>query len=84
MLIIYQLLLIGALIGESIIVLNALHYVHQFESTVDNLDQGVRVSLLDIESSFQSKFDPFFYGASTSCSGKKNNIKNYKCLCTFK
>ena len=69
MLLIFQLLLIGALIGESIIVLNALHYVHQFESMVNKLDQGERVSFLDIESSFQSKFDPFFYGASSSCSG---------------
>lgn len=71
MLFIYQILLIGALVGESIVVLNTLHYVHQFDTIVAKLGSGASVPMTDIEASFGNKFDPFFYGASSSCKGNE-------------
>jgi len=71
MLFIYQILLVGALIGEAIILFNALHYVHQFETIVAKLGQEISVPMADIEASFGNIFDPFFFGASSSCKGNK-------------
>jgi len=65
----YQLLLIGGLVGELLILQISLQYVHQFQNVIIQLNQNIDAPYVEIESTIQSKFNPFFYGASSGCKG---------------
>lgn len=69
---VYQTFLIGAFVGELIVLFTSLQYVHQFKDIISRYDQGINSPLLPVEDSIESMFDPFFFGASSSCSGNAN------------